>query len=716
MHKVYYLLLFSFLCTGARAQDAYHAELVNYLNTAFTLPNPTYPIGNTEAGINQRSYVYGASRSIVAAEGQDFSTTMRITTNPGLANPWDAAVGIQNQQVVAEGDVLLFVITARAAGDSETATMAAFVEDASTFDKDIYLQVEFGREWKRYLMPVRASKNYGPRGMTVGAHLNFGPQTAEIGGMTLLNFGTQVPLGQLPLELNNEDYGGFEADADWRAPAAQRIEELRKGDYTVTVLDSDGNPVGAGVRVQANMFRHDFGFGSATKARRYPGGSGYTETYVNTIENLDGRGHGFSEMTFENDLKWPGWEQTWEAPNAQTLRAIDYLHERGIDIRGHALVWPGWQNLPNDLRANAGDLDYLQRRVDNHLVDFLQTMNLDEKVTEWDVLNEVTTNTDLAATLAGTEGYTTGREVYAEIFERARELAPDASLYLNDYVTLTLKGSPGAGQYAELKSYVDELLAADAPVDGIGFQAHIGASPNSIYDVLSTIDDFTEGTDLRAKITEFDLPPSVSEELAAAYLRDFFTATFSHPRIDGIIMWNFWDVDTWANPAANLFDEDWNRTPAGDAYVDLIFGDWWTDEDLVTDANGQVTFRGFKGEYDLTIGEGAGAQVQRVKLLENTELTVSADGTVSNRPALLPADAVRLYPNPVSVGGRIQVDNQSGGLLDLKVFTLEGRTVRSLRLATGLRDLDLRLRAGAYVLRLSDGRRVRSERLLVQGE
>ena len=190
------------------------------------------------------------------------------------------------------------------------------------------------------------------------------------------------------------------------------------------------------------MQRHDFKFGTAVKGSRFPGGSEYNANFVDRLFNLDGEGHGYNAVVFENDFKWPAWEQEWITTNEQMRSTLDYLTDRDIHVRGHVLLWPGWQNMPDRMQANADDEPYLRQQVFDHLEKLLgdDGENFDERgVTDWDVLNEINTNTDLAEALAGEPEYATGREFYAEVFTRARELAPDAKLYINDYITLSLK-------------------------------------------------------------------------------------------------------------------------------------------------------------------------------------------------------------------------------------------------------------------------------------
>ena len=42
----------------------------------------------------------------------------------------------------------------------------------------------------------------------------------------------------------------------------------------------------------------------------------------------------------------------------------------------------------------------------------------------------------------------------------------------------------------------------------------------------------------------------------------------------------------------------------GQAYLDLVFGDWWTDETLIANANGEVSTRGFLGDYEVIVSGG----------------------------------------------------------------------------------------------------------------
>jgi hypothetical protein len=70
---------------------------------------------------------------------------------------------------------------------------------------------------------------------------------------------------------------------------------------------------------------------------------------------------------------------------------------------------------------------------------------------------------------------------------------------------------------------------------------------------------------------------------------------------------------------SGLLHKDMSPKPAYNVLVKLIKKDWWTETDLTTDADGTATFRGFYGEYELTIEARDGSR----KLIRNLEMKKS---------------------------------------------------------------------------------------------
>jgi len=68
-------------------------------------------------------------------------------------------------------------------------------------------------------------------------------------------------------------------------------------------------------------------------------------------------------------------------------------------------------------------------------------------------------------------------------------------------------------------------------------------------------------------------------------------------------MWGFWDGRHWCQNAP-LFERDWTPKPALATYRDLVFDEWWSEAEAVTDAEGRITLRVFKGDHRVTIHAG----------------------------------------------------------------------------------------------------------------
>ena len=101
-----------------------------------------------------------------------------------------------------------------------------------------------------------------------------------------------------------------------------------------------------------------------------------------------------------------------------------------------------------------------------------------------------------------------------------------------------------------------------------------------------------------------------AEEKAKAHaLVDYYRICFSYPRVEGILMWGFWEGANWI-PVSSLYRRDWTPLPAAEAYRDLVFRQWWTRWHGRTDAQGRCEVRAFYGQHRIK----AGAKEQIVTL------------------------------------------------------------------------------------------------------
>lgn len=694
------ILLCSF--TQLVAQDSYHSDLQNLLNSNYGASGGVWMFSDNEADNNDVDIRWGSIVQTVPITAQAFSSAIDAEVVTGGVNPWDAGMFNQNQIAVKAGDVIFCTFYARAL--TGPGRVSVVIEHATTFSKEFFFEADIPNEWTQYFIKFVAKDDYDIGDLNFGFQYGTAVQNIRIGGFTAINFADDTTFDQLPIDINNDKYGGHEANAPWRAEAAQRIQDLRTVELTIDAKDQNGNPIESGL-VEVRMKEHNFKFGSAVNACQFANNSCHIDMYNKHIEDLDGQENRFNMIVFENDTKWPSWENEYAlSRRSEIVQAVEWLGERGIEVRGHTLVWPGDDVLPDDVAAS-DDVDYIKERINGHIEEILNYPGLQGKIVEWDVLNEIVTNRDVENKLAGTPGYATGRELYKEIFDKVKAVDPNAKLFLNDFVTLTLNDGPSAQNYSLLVQFIDELIAAGAPVEAIGFQGHIGGFPNSILDVQSTLDDFYGKYNLPAKITEFDLPDIVSEQLAADYLRDFMTMIYSHPSMEGFLFWSFWDGATYKNPGANLFRQDWSRTPAGDVFVDLLFNQWWTEEDLQIE-NGLASTDAYKGTYEITYTCNGILVEEEMELLENTTLNIVCDNITTSIAENF-VKRVSIFPNPTS--GFVEIDRNATKAAILEVHDLSGALILSQEIVGNKAEINIPS-AGIYMVTI-DGH---SQRVVVQ--
>jgi hypothetical protein len=87
-------------------------------------------------------------------------------------------------------------------------------------------------------------------------------------------------------------------------------------------------------------------------------------------------------------------------------------------------------------------------------------------------------------------------------------------------------------------------------------------------------------------------------------------------------MWGFWDGAHWQSNAP-IYNADWSLKPSGEAFIDQIYHQWWTNLHEQTPASGDLTLRGFKGKYRLRVACGTTMQEQDVVLDGDKTLTIN---------------------------------------------------------------------------------------------
>ncbi len=526
----------------------------------------------------------GARLEVVPAAGQPFARALRIESSGPVRIA--AAVG----RALASGDVLSATFTIRAVQPGAAEVEVTF-EPSGRFCLPLRMPVEAGPQWRKIEYPFWIWQDYRPGQAELAFSVRGPARGIEIGGIELISYGKTKRVSDLPC--TRVGYAGMERDAPWRAAAEARIERIRKGELKVIVKDRAGAPV-AGASVTLKMRKHAFGFGTAVSgpvlfSDRIPAAD--VENYRARIVEL------FNRAVMENDLKWPQWENLASRP--RTLKAVAWLRDSGLEVRGHNLVWPSWRWTPVPAAIAAkNDPAALAKVVLDHIADAAGTMR--GQLAEWDVINEPFSNHDIIDIL--------GKHAMIDWFQAARKADPGAKLYINDYDIFAGNQRDHQDHYYETIRY---LLDQGAPLDGIGVQGHFPAKVTPPEEVLRRLERFAAfGKPI--EITEVDI--DTNDELTQAeYTRDFLTLMFSHPSVSGFLMWGFWEGSHW-KPKGAMVRRDWSLKPNGEAYKDLVFRKWWTNAAGKTGSDGGWSARGFLGEYDLEVRAGNRVKTQQVRL------------------------------------------------------------------------------------------------------
>ena len=310
----------------------------------------------------------------------------------------------------------------------------------------------------------------------------------------------------------------------------------------------------------------------------------------------------FGYVTPENVMKWGPLQATadsWDFTKADELLAFTEQH--GQLVKGHALVWhvqqPDW--------TTGLDAPALVSAVEAHIK---QTVpHFAGRLRAWDVVNEAILDGGLGIrpglhTALGISGM-------ANAFKWAREADPSAKLYYNDYGIELFNDKSDA-----VYRLIQDLLAAGAPIDGIGFQAHFSTRHYpSLEGLRANIARFAD-LGLTVNISELDVrtaevPGTKAERLAAQAItyREVAAACALEEACEAVTLWGFTDAYSWVDGEFGAddplpWDETYQKKPAHAALLLGLAGEpSLAGAELVADG-GCETGTGWSGFGGATIG------------------------------------------------------------------------------------------------------------------
>lgn len=549
-------------------------------------------VNKTLKGSQGRS---GSYHNVYEVEYNDkwFKEVSRIVTRKQAVKPWNMGVRINKiKSGVKKGDVLLFTCMARTiSAEQETGEAVAgiILQQKRTHTKVLKHELNISKNWKRYFIPFVSEYDMTPSELMFAVNFGYLKQKFEISRLKLINYQNKYTIDELPKNILS--YYGMEEDSKWREEAEKRIDKFRKGDIKIKVISSDNTPVTDAI-VHIKQIGHKFRFGAAIDAKQFNTDPKYKEVFYKL----------FNHAVFHNDLKIKAWR---EPKIERTITVLDELNRNNIPVRGHVLIWPGFKYLTPEFKMNENNPSEIRRLVDEHLGRIVPACC--GKLSEWDVTNETNTNNDLQR-ITGSE------EILYNTFKKTNKFDPDVELFTNEYGIISNGGLDEIKQdwYFNYVKRVDENTGG--LVDGIGIQCHIGSNVTTPTKILSVLHKFSK-LNKRIVITEFT-HETLDEEFQAKYLRDFYTAAFSHPSVSAIVMWGYWE-GKMRKPLTAIYRQNWEIKPNGEEFVKLTKEHWHSDITVNTDETGTIKDRVFLGDYSITVTKG--------DIIKNTEVSVNSN-------------------------------------------------------------------------------------------
>ncbi|XP_059654005.1 endo-1,4-beta-xylanase 5-like isoform X2 [Cornus florida] len=365
-------------------------------------------------------------------------------------------------------------------------------------------------------------------------------------------------------------------EQQWRMHQQYRINSERKRAVTIHVSDDHGHRL-KGAAIRAEQVSKDFSFGSAI-TNTIIGNKPYQNWFVKR----------FNAAVFENELKWFITEpKPGQIDYTLADQMLEFVRANQIMARGHTIFWEDPKFMPAWVRNLTGS--ELQTAVNSRIQSLMSKYS--EEFIHWDISNE-NLHWDFYEQRLG-------HNATLHFFETVHQSDPLATLFMNDFNVVE--------NCADINSTVDtyisrmrELKRGGVSMGGIGIEGHFGV-PNrplmrAVLDKLATLR-------LPIWFTETDVSRMVpKQEVRAVYLEEVLRESFSHPSVNGIILW------TAQHPFGCyrmcLTDNKFRNLPAGDV-VDKLLKEWQTGVlEGYTNEHGSYSFSGFLGEYKVTVDYG----------------------------------------------------------------------------------------------------------------
>lgn len=280
----------------------------------------------------------------------------------------------------------------------------------------------------------------------------------------------------------------------------------------------------------------------------------------------------FSSLTPENELKWQSVEPRpgrFEFKRADAY--VEFAAKHRMKLIGHTLVWhsqtPAWVFEGED--GKPATREVLLTRMRDHIQQVAGRYK--GRIHGWDVVNEALADGGPEPLRDSPWKRIIGEDFIDQAFRFAKEAAPDAELYYNDY------GLEDPRKRERCLVLLRGLIARGVPITGVGTQSHFSLNHPALSEVEETIKQIS-ALGLKVMVTELDvdvlpsrgrqgiadigrneqaepaldpyakgLPDEIQRKLADRY-SDLFQIYLRYPKsVTRVTFWGLHDGQSWLN-------------------------------------------------------------------------------------------------------------------------------------------------------------------------
>lgn len=348
--------------------------------------------------------------------------------------------------------------------------------------------------------------------------------------------------------------------------------------------------------------------GSRVKIRQtsnsFPFGSCISRSNLDNEEFVEFFLKNFNWAVFGNELKWYHTESEQGKFNyVDADEMLEFCKMHGIETRGHCIFWEVKDAIQPWIQTlNITDL---MTAIQNRLKDLLTRYK--GHFRHYDVNNEMLHGSFYEDML--------GKNMRSYMFKAAHQLDPSAVLFVNDYHI-----EDGRDSKSSPDMYIQQILdlqECGTPIGGIGIQGHIS---NPVGPIICSALDKLGILGLPIWFTEVDVGAE-NEHLRADDLEVILREAYSHPAVEGIMLWGFWEL-FMCREGSHLVNAEGEINEAGRRYLDLK-QEWMSNADGAINEDGEFMFRGFEGTYTVEIISPSNKFVETVVVKKSSDSPLS---------------------------------------------------------------------------------------------